>query len=85
MDSVNGKGGFVQLLEAVHEVEGLRRIRFVSPHPIGFRQDLVQAFTYLPKLCSHIHFPMQSGSDRIPENDAAGRTETRPSWIFARK
>ena len=65
MDSVNGKGGFVQLLEAVHEVEGLRRIRFVSPHPIGFRQDLVQAFTYLPKLCSHIHFPMQSGSDRI--------------------
>ena len=65
MDSVDGKGGFVQLLEAVHEVEGLRRIRFVSPHPIGFRQDLVQAFTYLPKLCSHIHFPMQSGSDRI--------------------
>ena len=60
-----GKGGFVQLLEAVHEVEGIRRIRFVSPHPIGFRQDLVQAFTYLPKLCSHIHFPMQSGSDRI--------------------
>ena len=59
------KGGFVQLLEAVHEVEGIRRIRFVSPHPIGFRQDLVQAFTYLPKLCSHIHFPMQSGSDRI--------------------
>lgn len=65
METVNGRGGFVQLLEAVHEVEGLRRIRFVSPHPIGFRQDLVQAFTYLPKLCSHIHFPMQSGSDRI--------------------
>lgn len=65
MPPADGKGGFVQLLEAVHEVEGLRRIRFVSPHPIGFRQDLVQAFTYLPKLCSHIHFPMQSGSDRI--------------------
>lgn len=65
METADGKGGFVQLLEAVHEVEGLRRIRFVSPHPIGFRQDLVQAFTYLPKLCSHIHFPMQSGSDRI--------------------
>lgn len=62
---VDGKGGFVQLLEAVHEIDDLKRIRFVSPHPIGFRQDLVQAFTYLPKLCSHIHFPMQSGSDRI--------------------
>ncbi len=62
---LDGKGGFVQLLEAVHEIDGIRRIRFVSPHPIGFRQDLVQAYTYLPKLCSHIHFPMQSGSDRI--------------------
>lgn len=62
---VDGKSPFVQLLEAVHEVEGIERIRFTSPHPIGFRDDLVAAFTYLPKLCSHIHFPMQSGSDRI--------------------
>lgn len=62
---VGGKSPFVQLLEAVHEVEGLERIRFTSPHPIGYRDDLVEAFTYLPKLCSHIHFPMQSGSDRI--------------------
>ncbi|MDX1681463.1 MAG: tRNA (N6-isopentenyl adenosine(37)-C2)-methylthiotransferase MiaB, partial [Akkermansiaceae bacterium] len=64
-DRVDGKSPFVQLLEAVHEVEGLERIRFTSPHPIGYRDDLVEAFTYLPKLCSHIHFPMQSGSDRI--------------------
>ncbi len=62
---VDGKSPFVQLLEAVHEVEGLERIRFTSPHPIGYRDDLVEAFTYLPKLCSHIHFPMQSGSDAI--------------------
>lgn len=62
---VDGKSPFVQLLEAVHEVDGLERIRFTSPHPIGYRDDLVAAFTYLPKLCSHIHFPMQSGSDRI--------------------
>lgn len=62
---VDGKSPFVQLLEAVHEVEGIERIRFTSPHPIGYRDDLVAAFTYLPKLCSHIHFPMQSGSDRI--------------------
>ncbi len=62
---VGGKSPFVQLLEKVHQVEGLERIRFVSPHPIGFRDDLIQAFAELPKLCSHIHFPMQSGSDRI--------------------
>ncbi len=62
---VDGKSPFVQLLEAVHEIEGLERIRFTSPHPIGYRDDLVAAFTYLPKLCSHIHFPMQSGSDRV--------------------
>lgn len=62
---VDGKSPFVQLLEAVHEVEGIERIRFTSPHPIGYRDDLISAFTYLPKLASHIHFPMQSGSDRI--------------------
>jgi tRNA-2-methylthio-N6-dimethylallyladenosine synthase len=62
---VDGKSPFVQLLEAVHEIEGLERIRFISPHPIGYRADLIRAFTYLPKLCSHIHFPMQSGSDSI--------------------
>jgi tRNA-2-methylthio-N6-dimethylallyladenosine synthase len=62
---IDGKSPFVQLLEAVHAVEGIERIRFTSPHPIGYREDLIAAFTYLPKLCSHIHFPMQSGSDRI--------------------
>ena len=62
---VDGKSPFVQLLEAVHAIEGLERIRFTSPHPIGYRDDLVEAFTYLPKLCSHIHFPMQSGSDAV--------------------
>ncbi len=62
---VDGKSPFVQLLEAVHEIDGIERIRFTSPHPIGYRDDLVAAFTYLPKLMSHIHFPMQSGSDRI--------------------
>ncbi len=60
-----GKSAFVRLLERIHDIEGLKRIRYTSPHPIGFRDDLVRAYTYLPKLCSHIHFPMQSGSDRI--------------------
>lgn len=62
---IDGKSPFVQLLEAVHQIDGIERIRFTSPHPIGYRDDLIAAFTYLPKLCSHIHFPLQSGSDRI--------------------
>jgi tRNA-2-methylthio-N6-dimethylallyladenosine synthase len=63
--SPEGLSPFVQLLEAVHNVPGLRRLRFTSPHPIGFRDDLVDAFRRLPNLMPHVHFPMQSGSDRI--------------------
>jgi len=62
---VDGKGPFVQLLEAVHAVEGLERLRFTSPHPIGYKSDLIEAFRYLPKLVEHVHLPLQSGSDRI--------------------
>ena len=62
---VGGKSPFVQLLEAVHAVDGLDRLRFTSPHPIGFRDDLVQALARLPKLAEHVHLPLQSGSDRI--------------------
>jgi tRNA-2-methylthio-N6-dimethylallyladenosine synthase len=59
------KSPFVQLLEAVHEIDGLRRLRFTSPHPIGFRDDLVDALGRLPKLAAHVHLPLQSGSNRI--------------------
>lgn len=65
LEKINGKSPFVQLLEAVHGVVGLRRLRFTSPHPIGFREDLINAFAELPKLMPHVHLPMQSGSDRI--------------------
>jgi tRNA-2-methylthio-N6-dimethylallyladenosine synthase len=63
--SLDGKSPFVQLLEAVHEVPGIQRIRFTSPHPIGYKKDLIEAFTYLPKLAEHVHLPVQSGSDAI--------------------
>ena len=63
--AVGGKSPFVQLLEAVHEVPGIQRIRFTSPHPIGYKKDLIEAFTYLPKLAEHVHLPVQSGSDAI--------------------
>ena len=53
------------MLEAVHEIEGLHRLRFTSPHPIGFREDLIEAIGRLPKLARHVHLPLQSGSNRI--------------------
>ncbi len=60
-----GISPFVQLLEQVHAIEGIERIRFTSPHPRGFKQDLVEAYGRLPKLCEYVHLPMQSGSNRI--------------------
>jgi tRNA-2-methylthio-N6-dimethylallyladenosine synthase len=74
---VNEKSPFVQLLEAVHEVPGLERIRFTSPHPIGFRADLVQALAELPKLMEHVHLPLQSGSDRILKRMHRGYTTAK--------
>lgn len=63
--TANGKSPFVQLLEAVHETDGLERLRFTSPHPIGFRDDLIEALADLPKIAEHVHLPLQSGSNRI--------------------
>src|SRR5215469_8979640 len=62
---IGNKSPFVQLLEAVHEVEGLERLRFTSPHPIGFRDDLIDAIARLPKLAEHVHLPLQTGSNKI--------------------
>ena len=56
---------FVQLLEAVSAIDSLERLRFTSPHPIGFRDDLIDAMSRLPKLAEHVHLPLQSGSNRI--------------------
>src|SRR5271170_1478636 len=60
-----GISPFVQLLERVHAIDGIERIRFTSPHPRGFRQDLADAFSRMPKLGEHVHLPVQSGSNRI--------------------
>jgi tRNA-2-methylthio-N6-dimethylallyladenosine synthase len=77
--AVDDKSPFVQLLEAVHEIDGIERIRFTSPHPIGFRADLVEAFTRLPKLVEHVHLPVQSGSARILK--AMHRTYTPDKYL----
>jgi len=60
-----GKSAFVQLLEAVHDLDGLERLRFTSPHPKGYGDDLIEAYARLPKLCESAHIPVQSGSERI--------------------
>jgi tRNA-2-methylthio-N6-dimethylallyladenosine synthase len=73
----DGKSGFVQLLEAVHEIDGLQRIRFTSPHPKGYGDDLVEAYARLPKLCESAHIPLQSGSDRILKIMHRGYTRER--------
>jgi tRNA-2-methylthio-N6-dimethylallyladenosine synthase len=76
-EKVNGVSPFVQLLEAVHAVDGIDRIRFTSPHPIGFKPDLVEAFARLPKLMPHVHLPLQSGSDRLLKQMHRGYTTAK--------
>ena len=63
--TVSGKTPFVQLLEALENVQGLERLRFTSPHPRGMKPDLIGCYGRLKKLCEHLHLPVQSGSDRM--------------------
>ena len=65
LKKVDGKTPFVQLLDKIHCLDGIERIRFTSPHPISFGEDLIEAFGRLKKLGSYAHLPMQSGSNKI--------------------
>jgi tRNA-2-methylthio-N6-dimethylallyladenosine synthase len=76
---IENKSPFVQLLEAVHAIDGLERLRFTSPHPIGFREDLINAYRRLPKLVDHLHLPVQSGSNKILK--AMHRTYTVEKYV----
>jgi tRNA-2-methylthio-N6-dimethylallyladenosine synthase len=76
---IDNKSPFVQLLEAIHQIDGLKRLRFTSPHPIGFREDLIDAFRCLPKLVDHLHLPVQSGSNKILK--AMHRTYTAEKYV----
>jgi tRNA-2-methylthio-N6-dimethylallyladenosine synthase len=77
--AVEGRSPFAQLLHAVAAVPGLQRVRFTSPHPIGFKDDIVACFRDLPNLCEHVHLPLQSGSDRILK--AMHRAYTRSGYL----
>lgn len=65
VNSYRGGMSFPELLRAIHSIDGIERIRFTTSHPKDANDDLVACFRDLPKLCSHIHLPFQSGSDRV--------------------
>ncbi len=79
----DGQGPFVQLIEAVHAIDGLERIRFTSPHPKGYGIDLIAAYGRLPKLVENAHLPVQSGSDRILKLMHRGYTRERYLQIIS--
>ena len=56
---------FVELLYHVHNIPGIKRIRYTSPHPMDVTDELISAHRNLPKLCTHIHLPLQSGDDAV--------------------
>ena len=70
---------FTGLLEALHEVPGVERIRFASPHPRHVSDRFLEAMRRLPKICRHLHLPVQSGSTRVL--DAMRRRYTRESYL----
>ena len=70
---------FTGLLEAIHELDGVERIRFASPHPRHVSPRFLQTMARLPKICRHLHLPVQSGSTRVLE--AMRRRYTRDSYL----
>ncbi|HEV8115983.1 MAG TPA: tRNA (N6-isopentenyl adenosine(37)-C2)-methylthiotransferase MiaB [Acidimicrobiales bacterium] len=56
---------FAELLRRVGAVEGIRRVRYTSPHPKDLRPDTIAAMAEVPAVCEHLHYPLQSGSDRV--------------------
>jgi tRNA-2-methylthio-N6-dimethylallyladenosine synthase len=64
-ERATGAAGFAALLRRLARIPGIRRLRYTSPHPLFFDDDLVRAHGELPALCPHIHLPVQSGSDAV--------------------
>ena len=70
--------GFAALLRAVAAVDGLERVRFTSPYPLDFSDDVIAAMAETPKICKHVHLPLQSAADSVLDRMRRGYT-TRPS------
>ena len=73
------KKSFAELLAAVGEIPGIRRVRFTTSHPRDFGRDIVEAIEAVPTLCDHVHLPVQSGSNRVL--DAMQRLYTREQYL----
>jgi tRNA-2-methylthio-N6-dimethylallyladenosine synthase len=73
------KKTFAELLTAVGEVPGIRRVRFTTSHPRDFGRDIIEAIDAVPTLCDHVHLPVQSGSDRVL--NAMQRLYTRDQYL----
>ena len=82
-----GKRSFAELLAAVGEIPGIRRVRFTTSHPRDFTRDIVEAIDAMPTLCNHVHLPVQCGSSarlkRCSANTPASRYLERIGWIKA--
>jgi tRNA-2-methylthio-N6-dimethylallyladenosine synthase len=78
-DSSPRKMTFAELLAAVAQLPGIRRVRFTTSHPRDFHRDIVEAIDGHPALCDHIHLPVQSGSTRLLEK--MRRTYTREEYL----
>jgi tRNA-2-methylthio-N6-dimethylallyladenosine synthase len=76
-----GKLTFAELLAAVGQVGGIRRVRFTTSHPRDFTRDIVAAIDAYPTLCDHVHLPVQSGSTRVLKMMAR---EYTPEWYLER-
>jgi tRNA-2-methylthio-N6-dimethylallyladenosine synthase len=74
-----GKSSFAELLAAVGEVPGIKRVRFTTSHPRDFGRDIVHAIDAVPTLCDHVHLPVQSGSDKVLT--AMQRLYTREQYL----
>ncbi|MFE3443429.1 tRNA (N6-isopentenyl adenosine(37)-C2)-methylthiotransferase MiaB [Nocardia sp. NPDC059180] len=59
------RGAFAKLLRACGSIDGLERVRFTSPHPAEFTDDVIEAMAHTPNVCPQLHMPLQSGSDRV--------------------
>src|SRR3954464_8980102 len=85
----SGQMTFAELLTAVGQVPGIRRVRFTTSHPRDFTPDIVQAIESTPTLCDHVHLPVQSGSSRVLKLMAREYTcdwyLERISWIKSAK
>lgn len=77
----SSKSSFTKLLQEVSKIEGIKRIRFTSPHPLHMDDEFIEEFASNPKICKSIHMPLQSGSTKVLKEMKRGYTK---EWFLNR-